>query len=293
MRALERGEPLMKEAEKEGLGDRISLVELDVTDTGSIEAGITAILEKTGGRLDALLNNAGYSILGAFEDLSDADWRKQMDTNFFGALSVTRAVLPAMREAGKGRIVIVSSNAVNTPHPMLSLYAASKWALEGWAEGLAMEVAPFGIDVAIVQPGAHRTPFAQHVVPVMPEDSPYRQWMEAAMPGVQNLDRWGRDPALATGPIVSAVADPSPPFRRPVGEDSEAFSLLKGLFPYEVRAWAARAIAGLPGPGAFAKQAPQPAGASAATEILERIFADPQAAHTALATIFGKESQPR
>lgn len=229
-----------------GAAGSIEIVALDVTDPVSLETGIAGVLAATGGTIDALLNNAGYSILGAFEDISDAQCRQQMETNFFGTLAVTRAVLPAMRQAGRGRIVVITSNAVNTPHPMLSMYAASKWALEGWAEALAMEVAPFGVEVAVVQPGAHRTPFANNVVSVLPEPSAYRQWLDMAMPGIANLDAWGRDPAKATAPIVAALSEANPSFRRTVGEDTAAFAALKGLFPYEVREWALRAIVGLP-----------------------------------------------
>jgi len=252
MRDLTKGETLRRLAEEASVGDRVSLLELDVTDVSSISRAVASALEKAGGTLDALLANAGYSALGAFEDMSDADCGRQMETNFFGTLAVTRAVLPIMRSARHGRIVVVSSNAVNTPHPMLSMYAASKWALEGWAEALAMELAPFGVTVRVVQPGAHRTPFATHVVPVIPEGSAYKPWLDAAMPGFGDLDRWGRDPAKATAPIVRAIAEEAVPFRTLVGEDTEAFAALKGLFPYEVRAWATRAIVGLPAAGVFA-----------------------------------------
>jgi NAD(P)-dependent dehydrogenase (short-subunit alcohol dehydrogenase family) len=251
MRETAKGRSLVNEAEAGGLSGRVRVVELDVTDAESVEQGVASVLAETGGTLDALLNNAGYGVVGAFEDLSDADCRRQMETNFFGALTVTRAVLPAMRRAGRGRVVIVTSNAVNSPHPMLAMYAASKWALEGWAEGLAMEVAPFGVEVVVVQPGAHRTPFAQHVVPVVPAGSAYARWMEAVGPGIANLDRWGRDPERATQTLVDAVSKPDMPFRSALGEDTVAFATLKGALPYEARAWLLRAIVGAPGKGSF------------------------------------------
>lgn len=232
-------------------GGRIIPVELDVTSPSSIQRAVEIVLDETGGTLDVLLNNAGYSIMGAFEDYSDALCRQQMETNFFGALGVTRAVLPAMRKAQSGRIVIVTSNAVNSPHPFLSLYAASKWALEGWAEGLAMELAPFGIEVAVLQPGAHRTEFAGNVEFVQAENSAYTPLIQAAMPGVSNLDRWGRDPASGAASLVDAVCSDDLPFRQQVGEDAQVFAALKGAAPYEVRALALRAIVGLPGPGAL------------------------------------------
>lgn len=251
MRNVSKGEALRSEATASQCSDNLSLIELDVNDAASVGSAVETVLARTEGTLDVLFANAGYSAMGSFEDLSDEDCRRQMDTNFFGALAVARAVIPVMREAGHGRIVVVSSNAVNTPHPMLSIYAASKWAIEGWAEAVAMELAPFGVEVKVVQPGAHRTPFAEHVIPVIPAHSAYKRWMDQAMPGVSNLDRWGRDADKATETIVGAIADPAAPFHTKVGEDAIVFNALKGMVPFETRAWAARAIAGLPGSDAF------------------------------------------
>jgi NAD(P)-dependent dehydrogenase (short-subunit alcohol dehydrogenase family) len=255
MRDLKKGKNLQEQLIAKHLDDQVTLIELDVTSSASIELALRTVLQSTNGSLDALLNNAGYSILGAFEDMSDEDCRRQMETNFFGTLAVTRAVLPIMRKARRGRIVLTSSNSVNTPHPILSIYAASKWALEGWAEGLAMEVAPFGIGVVVVQPGAHRTPFAEHVVPIVPADSAYKRWLDQAAAGLANLDKWGRDGGSATAAITQAVIAEQPAFRTQIGEDSQVFSALKGAFPYEVRAWAVRAIVGLPNANAFVDNA--------------------------------------
>lgn len=251
MRNLEKRTALDAKAAEAGVADRIELVELDVTNAASVEKGVADAQAQAGGAFDAVVNNAGYSILGAFEDLSDQACRQQMETNFFGVLAVTRAVLPAMRAAGRGRIVVVTSNAVNSPHPLLSLYAASKWALEGWAEGLAMEIEPFGLEVALIQPGAHRTEFASNVQFVAREEGPYSQWIEDAMPGVMKLDAWGRSPALAVGPIADTVTADEVPFRQQLGEDSQVFAALKGAAPYETRAFLLRAICGLPAPGAY------------------------------------------
>jgi NAD(P)-dependent dehydrogenase (short-subunit alcohol dehydrogenase family) len=251
MRDLAKAGALLEQA-----GDareRIVPIALDVTDPAGVRAAVDSLLERTGGVLDAVLSNAGYSILGAFEDYADELCRQQMETNFFGALNVIRAVLPAMRAAGKGRIVIVSSNAVNAPHPLLTMYAASKWALEGWAEGLAMELAPFGIEVRVVQPGAHRTEFAGNVRFVLPENSAYAAWIEQAMPGIENLDRWGRDPGKAVPPIIAAVCAENAPFRQQIGEDAQVFAALKANVPFEARAFALRAIVGLPGASELAR----------------------------------------
>ncbi len=267
MRDTAKGEDLVLDP---GMGSEgsIELIALDVTSPASIDRAIERVLEGSDGKIDALLNNAGFSLLGAFEDLTDALCRQQMETNFFGTLAVTRAVLPAMREARQGRIVTVTSNAVNSPHPLLSLYAASKWALEGWAEGLAMELAPFGIDVAVIQPGAHQTSFASNVVPVLPEGSAYAGWVKTAMPGIGKLDAWSRPAELATDPIVALLTGPTPRFRTYLGEDTEVFAALKGAFPFELRAAVLRAIVGLPAPGAFTSEANGEQDISAVTEVL-------------------------
>lgn len=254
MRNLGKQDALLERAEAAGVAERIEPVALDVTIAASIDEAVRTVLDRAGGAIDALVNNAGYSVLGAFEDISDEDCRRQMETNFFGVLAVTRALLPSMRAAGRGRIVVVTSNAVNSPHPLLSMYAASKWALEGWAEGLAMEIAPFGLEMALLQPGAHRTEFAGNVQFVSRDGSAYAKWIEEAMPGVMKLDGWGRDPALGIGAIADAVTRASVPFRQQVGEDSAIFAALKGAMPYETRALLLRAICDLPGPGAYREE---------------------------------------
>lgn len=288
MRDLGKADGLITASEAlDGTG-RVIPVALDVTKPASIAAAVEHVLKETGGTLDVLVNNAGYSILGAFEDCSEETCRQQMETNFFGALGVTRTVLPAMRKAQQGRIVVVTSNAVNSPHPLLTMYAASKWALEGWAEGLAMEVAPFGIEVAVVQPGAHRTEFAGNVDFIQAEASAYGRWLETALPGITNLDRWGRDPERGIADIVETVTAAHVPFRQQVGEDAKIFAALKGAAPYEARALALRAIVGLPGPGAFV-DGPAPAEQNATlAEVLQLVLAaaksDPLLAQTVAQT---------
>ncbi len=266
MRNVAKGAELLSAVQDEGLEGALSIVALDVTDPSSIDAALGQVLEETDGHLDVLVNNAGFSVLGAFEDLSDADCRAQMETNFFGTLALTRAVLPTMRTANRGRVLVVSSNAVNAPHPMLSMYAASKWALEGWAEALAMEVAPWGIEVGVLQPGAHRTEFADNVQFRQPDGSAYTRWMEAAMPGIANLDRWGRDPALGATALADAVCAPELPFLQQVGEDSRCFAALKAVAPYEARALALRAIVGIPGKCAFVEDEGAPTVQGGVTE---------------------------
>lgn len=133
-------------------------VVMDTNDPKSIETAVAAILQKYG-RIDVLVNNAGYGIMGAVEEVSEAEAREQMETNFFGVLKLTQAVLPVMRAQGSGHIIQLSSRLGITALPGFGLYAASKFALEGMSESLAAEVAPFNIKVTMVQPGPIRTEF--------------------------------------------------------------------------------------------------------------------------------------
>jgi len=139
-------------------GDRLLAVELDVNNEAQAQAAVDAALAKFG-TIDVLVNNAGYGHLGLFEETTAQDVQAQFGTNLFGVFSVTRAVLPVMRAARKGRIFNVSSLAGMRGAAFGSLYCASKFALEGFSESLAQEVGPFGILVTIVEPGPFRTDF--------------------------------------------------------------------------------------------------------------------------------------
>jgi NAD(P)-dependent dehydrogenase (short-subunit alcohol dehydrogenase family) len=138
--------------------DQLLSIELDVTDGVQIQRAVESAVSRFG-TIDVLVNNAGYGHLGFFEETTDQDARAQFETNVFGAFNVTRAVLPVMRAARKGRIFNLSSVAGVRGAEFTSLYSSSKFALEGFSEALAAEVAPFGIFVTIVEPGPFRTDF--------------------------------------------------------------------------------------------------------------------------------------
>ena len=143
-------------AELEAYSDSIHVVDMDVTNDESVETAIASVLEKAG-KIDVLLNNAGVMYLGITEAFSIAQARAQMETNYYGAMRTIQAVLPAMREARSGLIINTSSMGGQISAPYFSTYAATKHALEGYLQGLRYEVAPFGIDIAIVQPGPFPT----------------------------------------------------------------------------------------------------------------------------------------
>lgn len=133
-------------------------VKLDITDDDQVDAALKAALEKFG-RIDVLVNNAGYGLLGFFEEMSEKQIREQMETNVFGAMKLTRSVLPVMRRQHSGWIINVSSTSGIKSVEGGSIYSASKFALEGWTEGMNIDLKPFGIRCMIVQPGGMRTDF--------------------------------------------------------------------------------------------------------------------------------------
>ena len=154
MRNLESARYIVAKAEKENLS--VETVRLDVTDADSVTAAIAHVIERAG-RLDVLVNNAGFGSSGPVEDYSDEDLKQVFETNFFGALRVTRAALPAMRAQRSGTIIMVSSISGLRTFPFLAVYSASKFALEAASNGLRHELRQFGIRVVLVEPGNFKT----------------------------------------------------------------------------------------------------------------------------------------
>jgi len=141
-----------------GQHDNLYPVQIDLNDSDAIQAAVSSVINKFG-HIDVLANVAGYGLLGYFEEISEQQTRTQFETNFFGTVKLTREVLPYFRKQGSGYVVSVSSTSGIKAVEGSSIYAASKFALEGWMEGLALEVGRFGIKCLIVEPGAFRTNF--------------------------------------------------------------------------------------------------------------------------------------
>jgi len=152
-------DPSQLEDIKERYGDNVLTISLDVTDEQSAASAVKAAVE-TFGRLDVLVNNAGYGDVGSIEDTSLADFRAQIETNLFGTIIVTKAALPLMREQGFGHIIQFSSVGGRIGPAGRAPYAAAKWGVEGFSEVLSREVGPLGVKVTIIEPGGFRTDFA-------------------------------------------------------------------------------------------------------------------------------------
>ena len=207
------------------------IVGLDVTDEASVAAAVSGVLEAQG-RIDVLVNNAGVGSHGAIEDTSPEVVQAVFDTNVFGPLRLLRAVLPVMRSQGQGVVVNMSSLAGRVSAPFAGIYSATKFALEALSECLHYEVAPFGIRVALIEPGAFVTAFAENRLEPGAHGnnvaSPYartlRRWEEASarLPGRND----GGDPAEVAAAVYEAATQPDHPLRRLVGADAELIATL-------------------------------------------------------------------
>ena len=215
-----------------GAGANVEISALDVTSTASIGDAVAHVLERTGGSLDAVVHNAGVAAGGAFEDIPEAELRRVMDTNFFGVMELTRALLPTFRKQRKGRVVVVSSESAFTGQPANSIYVASKWAIEGWAESLAFEVTPFGIELALIEPGPYFTEIWNSSPRISPAESAYRNWVQNMFrAGDAHVAARGRDPREVAVKIADVLQASRPRFRNPVGMLARLSHLMRGKVP--------------------------------------------------------------
>jgi NAD(P)-dependent dehydrogenase (short-subunit alcohol dehydrogenase family) len=207
-----------------GAADDVLVVALDVIDPGRARAAVAAAVERFG-RIDVLVNNAGNFYAGFFEEIGPEQFRAQIETNLFGPLNVTRAVLPVMRSRRAGHVVTISSTAGLVGHEFVSAYAASKFALEGWMESLTPEVAPFGIRTMLVEPGFFRTDLLEDTSTTWPEPTidDYADRTKdtvAAWQGMSGMQ--GGDPAKLARALVQLAGQDVPPLRWVAGADAVA-----------------------------------------------------------------------
>lgn len=221
MRNLAKQDSIQSVADKQHLP--IRTVQLDVTDENSVKNAIQSILSESG-RIDLLVNNAGYGLTGAFEDIGMDEIKSLYETNVFGVIRITQAVLPIMRKQGSGRIINISSGAGRIGFPGSSAYVSSKFALEGLTESMAFEVEQFGIKTVLVEPGFIRTNFAENIVTAkkaQDPNSPYSQMM-MQMKSSSHRRRMienAPDADLVASVIVEAATAKEPNLRYLAGKD--------------------------------------------------------------------------
>ncbi|GAA3722418.1 SDR family NAD(P)-dependent oxidoreductase [Streptomyces tremellae] len=216
--ALERGDRVAATARDtaslkaltDAHGDRVLPIALDVTDKAAVDAAVARAHDHFG-RLDVVVNNAGYGHFGTIEEVTEEEARAQIETNLFGALWVTKAALPYLRAQGSGHFLQVSSIGGLTAFPNLGLYHASKWGLEAFSQSLAQEVAPFGVHVTIVEPTGYSTDWggssAAHSTPIDVYEPARAARAARTRPGMVG------DPAATRGPVLEIVDAENPPLR--------------------------------------------------------------------------------
>jgi NAD(P)-dependent dehydrogenase (short-subunit alcohol dehydrogenase family) len=208
----ERGLHVFGTARKPGPG----MLRLDVTDDASVAAAVQSVLLK-GGRIDVLVNNAGYALAGAIEETTVEEAQEQFDTNFFGVLRMVRAVLPEMRRKGHGRIANISSMAGLLPIPYRGIYSASKHALEGYTETLDHEVRRFGVRAALIEPTFTRTNLETNRRRARASLETYTSEEERASATIVEQVARGDSPRLVAEAVYRAITDEPPRLRYPVG----------------------------------------------------------------------------
>ncbi|HEX9850758.1 SDR family oxidoreductase [Candidatus Deferrimicrobium sp.] len=218
------GEALVAEAK--GLGIPIKTVRLDVTDDGSVRAAVARVADESG-RLDNLVNNAGYGFLGTVEEATDAEILRQFDVNVFGVGRMCRAALPLMRARRSGVIINISAWLGRMGFPLLTYYNASKYAVEAITDSLRYEVAPFGIRVHSVLPGLFGTRFVSKGLVANPATvspaSPYAALAAKLIPVVAKKINEGPDPVAVAEAVLRIIEDAGSPIRTAVGVEAETF----------------------------------------------------------------------
>ena len=221
MRNIKKSVDIMEIANRERLP--LQVIQLDVNDNTSIRNSIEKVISEKQ-RIDLLVNNAGYGLVGAFEDLSVEEIKSQFETNFFGIIRLTQQVLPIMRKQKSGTIVNVSSGAGRIGFPGMSAYVSSKFALEGLSESMSYELEPFGIKIVIIEPGVIRTNFKKNAVmskKLLDNSfiSPYSSIIQKMDASITSIIEHATPPEEVAKAILHVVTSNNPELRFPIGND--------------------------------------------------------------------------
>ena len=233
MRNLNKSESIESITTKENLP--IHIKQLDVTDGTSVKNAVEAISSETG-RIDLLVNNAGYGLNGAFEDLAMDEIKAQYETNLFGLIRTTQAVLPIMRRQKSGTVINISSGVGRFGLPGSSAYVSTKFAVEGLSESMSYELEPFGIKVVLVEPGVIKTNFVDGMVIARKSQdpkSPYSQIIQKMVTGLEEMMKNGSSPDLVAKVVLNAAINENPSLRYLAGNDVEQLLESKRKMPDE------------------------------------------------------------
>ena len=208
----------------------VEMLSLDVRSDDSVRACVDAVLGRTG-RIDVLINNAGYELAGALEELTLDEARAQFETNFFGVVRMVNAVLPRMRQQRCGRIINVGSLAGLAAIPFLGIYSASKCALEGYTEALRYEVKPFNVHVSLTQAGFLKTSMMHHRRRSAHQIAEYSQWRERVLEAISAAERDGPGPEVVAATLLRIATSPAPRLRYLIGRQSKTVAQLRKFLP--------------------------------------------------------------
>ncbi|MGM0607182.1 MAG: SDR family NAD(P)-dependent oxidoreductase [Candidatus Muiribacteriota bacterium] len=235
MRNLNKSEELLKRVKQNN--GKIYLKELDVIKKDTIEKIFKDLKEKYG-KLDILINNAGFAGAGCFEDMKDKEFRNVMETNFFGVLNVTKMLLPLIHKSERGKIINISSIAGKVSYPALGAYNSSKYALEGFSESLRYELRPFNIEVLLVEPGSFKTKIFNENAKIcdraFDKKSKYYKRCQHFISKRELLDKYRPDPDKVAALIEKIVHKRKNKFRIVVGIDAKIQLFFKWLLPFSI-----------------------------------------------------------
>ena len=222
MRNLGKDEKIKQIIEKEDLS--VEILELDVDSEESVNRAIKTVSEKKG-RIDVLVNNAGYGMWGTVEDVSIDEFKKQFETNFFSIIRLIQKVAPIMRKQSSGNIVNISSVAGRIGFPVSPAYISSKFALEGLSESLRFELMPFGINVIIIEPGVIKTNFfdSMKLSEKSQQDSTYKEITDKVISGVKMMAEMGTHPKEVADVVIKTLGEEKPLPRYVIGNDAMMF----------------------------------------------------------------------
>jgi len=222
MRDTTKSDKIKELGKKDNL--KIDVLELDVDDENSVKTAIQKILDQKQ-RIDVLVNNAGWGLWGCVEDVSVDEFKAQFDTNFFSIIRLIQEVGPTMRKQGSGTIVNISSVVGRIGFPASPAYISSKFALEGLSESLRFELAPFGVNVVIIEPGVIKTNFMKNMrmAEKSESDTVYKDITDKVVSGVKMMAEMGTHPKEVADTIIKAIKDEKPLPRYIVGNDASMF----------------------------------------------------------------------
>jgi NAD(P)-dependent dehydrogenase (short-subunit alcohol dehydrogenase family) len=208
----------------------VEMLPLDVRADDSVRACVDAV-SRRGGGLEVLINNAGYELAGALEEVSSDEARAQFETNFFGAVRMINAVLPLMRQQKRGHIINVSSFSGLSPIPFLGIYSASKFALEGYTEALRHEVKPFNIHVSLAEAAFLKTPMMNHRQLAAKRMTEYDPWRQRALNAIRAYEEKGPGPELVAETLLEIISSRTPRLRYVIGQQAKSVNRLRRFLP--------------------------------------------------------------